>query len=121
MRADKVQRKVSRVGFDWKRVQDVVAKVEEELHEVKSALAAGQRRQLEEEVGDLLFAVVNLARFEKLHAEDLLDRTVKKFVDRFQAIERAVHRSGRNLEDCTLDELDALWESAKRRRRTRSR
>jgi tetrapyrrole methylase family protein/MazG family protein len=117
MRADKVQRKVARVGFDWKHVDGVIAKIEEELREVKSALASGHRRQLEEEVGDLLFAVVNLARFEKLHAEDLLDRTVKKFVERFQHIERAVHKSGRRLEDCTLAELDALWESAKRRRK----
>ncbi|MCG3146599.1 MAG: Nucleoside triphosphate pyrophosphohydrolase [Verrucomicrobiae bacterium] len=116
MRADKVQRKVARVGFDWKNVNGVIAKIEEELREVKAALASGRRRQLEEEVGDLLFAVVNLARFENLHAEDLLDRTVKKFVTRFQHIERAVHKSGRRLEDCTLAELDALWESAKRRR-----
>jgi tetrapyrrole methylase family protein/MazG family protein len=115
MRADKVQRKVARVGFDWKDVNGVIAKIEEELREVKAALAANHRRQFEEEVGDLLFAVVNLARFEKLHAEDLLDRTVKKFVKRFQQIERAVHRSGRRLEDCTLDELDALWEAAKHR------
>ncbi|MEI6084502.1 MAG: nucleoside triphosphate pyrophosphohydrolase [Verrucomicrobiota bacterium] len=115
MRADKVQRKVARVGFDWKNVAGVIAKIEEELREVKEALASGKRRQLEEEVGDLLFAVVNLARFEKLHAEDLLDRTVKKFVKRFQHIEQAVQKSGRRLEDCTLAELDALWESAKKR------
>lgn len=114
MRADKVQRKVARVGFDWKHVDGVIDKIEEELHEVKHALRKGTRRQFEEEVGDLLFAVVNLARFEKLHAEDLLDQTVKKFVTRFQKIERAVHKSGRRLEDCTLEELDALWESAKR-------
>jgi len=116
MRADKVQRKVARVGFDWKNVDGVIAKIEEELREVKEALASGKRRQLEEEVGDLLFSVVNLARFEKLHAEDLLDRTVKKFVGRFQRIERAVQKSGRRLEDCTPKELNALWESAKRRK-----
>ncbi len=115
LKADKVQRKVARVGFDWKRVNDVVAKVEEELRELKAALASGDRRQFGEELGDLLFAAVNLARFEGLHAEDLLNRTISKFVARFQQIERAVHKSGRRLEDCTLEELDALWESAKHR------
>ncbi len=113
LKADKVQRKVARVGFDWKHVTDVIAKVEEELREVKNARASKDRKHFEEEVGDLLFAVVNLARFENLQAEELLNRSTAKFVKRFQAIEKAVHASGRQLEDCTLKELDALWESAK--------
>jgi len=117
LKADKVQRKVARVGFDWRRVEDVVAKVEEELREVRQALASGSRKQFEEELGDLLFAVVNLARFKKLHAEELLNRTIQKFIRRFQQVERAVHRQGRQLEDCTLEEMDALWNAAKRRRR----
>jgi tetrapyrrole methylase family protein/MazG family protein len=113
LKADKVQRKVARVGFDWKHVNDVVAKVEEEVRELKGAMASRSRKQFEEEVGDLLFAVVNLARFENLQAEELLNRSIAKFVNRFQQIEKAVHASGRRLEDCTLEELDALWESAK--------
>jgi tetrapyrrole methylase family protein/MazG family protein len=117
LKADKVQRKVARVGFDWKCVDDVVAKIEEELRELKAAHARGDRRRFKEELGDLLFAAVNLARFENLHAEELLDRTVRKFVRRFHQIERAVHKSGRRLEECSLEELDALWERAKRRRR----
>jgi tetrapyrrole methylase family protein/MazG family protein len=119
LKADKVQRKVARVGFDWKRVDDVMGKVEEELRELKGALASGNRRQFEEELGDLLFAAVNLARFESLQAEELLNRTIARFASRFQEIEKAVHASGRRLEDCTLEELDALWESAKHRKRTR--
>ncbi len=119
LKADKVQRKVSRVGFDWKNTRDVVAKVEEELRELQGALASGNRKQFEEELGDLLFAAVNLARFENLQAEELLNRTIAKFVGRFQQIEKAVHASGRRLEDCTLEELDALWESAKHRQRRR--
>jgi tetrapyrrole methylase family protein/MazG family protein len=115
MKADKVQRKVARVGFDWRRVEDVVAKVEEELAEVRQALASGNRKRFEEELGDLLFAAVNLARFQKLHAEELLNRTIARFVRRFQEVERAVHRQGGRLEDCTLEEMDALWETAKRR------
>ncbi len=120
LKADKVQRKVARVGFDWKHVNDVVAKVEEEVRELKGALASKSRKQFEEEVGDLLFAVVNLARFEELQAEELLNRSVTKFVKRFQRIEKAVHASGRRLEDCTLEELDALWESAKHKERSRA-
>jgi len=117
LKADKIQRKVARVGFDWRHVNDVVAKVEEELRELKGAMASGSRQQFEEELGDLLFAAVNLARFENLQAEELLNRTVTKFVKRFQQVERAVHKSGRRLEDCTLEELDAHWESAKHRQR----
>lgn len=121
LKADKVQRKVARVGFDWKNVNDVVAKIREELRELQSALAAGNRKQFEEELGDLLFAAVNLARFKDLQAEDLLNRTITKFTKRFQQVERAVHASGKRLEDCSLKELDALWESTKRRqRRTRA-
>ena len=121
LKADKIQRKASRVGFDWKHVRDVVAKVDEELQELKAALASGNRRHFEEELGDLLFATVNLARFEKLDAEDLLNRTIHKFVKRFQQVERAVHRQGRKLEDCSLEELDALWEVAKRAAKRRQR
>lgn len=119
LKADKLQRKVARVGFDWRHVNDVVAKVEEEVRELKDALASGSRRQFAEELGDLLFAAVNLARFKGLQAEDLLNRASVKFTRRFQHIERAVHRQGRQLEDCTLAELDALWESAKRQPRRR--
>jgi tetrapyrrole methylase family protein/MazG family protein len=119
MKAEKVQKKVARVGFDWHNVKDVVAKVEEELHELKHAMATGNRKNFEEELGDLLFATVNLARYEGLQAEDLLHRTIRKFTKRFQQVERAVHKQGRRLEDCTLEELDALWEKAKRRTRRR--
>ena len=121
LKADKVQRKVARVGFDWKHVNDVVAKVEEEVRELKGAMASNSRRQFEEEVGDLLFAVVNLARFENLQAEELLNRATAKFVNRFQQIEKAVHASGRRLESCSLEELDALWESAKHKQRKHAR
>ena len=117
LKADKVQRKVARVGFDWKRSKDVVAKVEEEVRELKGALGSKGRKHFEEELGDLLFAVVNLARFENLQAEELLNRATAKFVKRFQQIEKAVHGSGRRLEDCTLKELDALWESAKHKKK----
>lgn len=118
LKADKIQRKVARVGFDWKRRQDVIAKIEEELRELRRTRS---RRHHAEELGDLLFAVVNLARFDGFQAEELLNRSVRKFTKRFQQVEHAVHKSGRQLGDCTLKELDAFWESAKRRRPATSR
>ena len=121
LKADKIQRKAARVGFDWKRVSDVLAKVEEELRELKAAHASGNRRHLAEELGDLLFAAVNLARYEKLDPEDLLNRATRKFVKRFQQIERVVHKRGQRIEDCSLAELDGLWESVKRRQKQRRR
>jgi tetrapyrrole methylase family protein/MazG family protein len=114
LKADKVQRKVARVGFDWRHVNGVVAKIEEELRELKGAMAGGDRRHFEEELGDLLFAVVNLARFEGLQAEDLLNRTIRKFTARFQEVERRVHAQGKRLDQCSLEELDGFWEQAKR-------
>ena len=121
LKADKIQRKASRVGFDWTQVKDVLAKVEEELRELKSAHASGKRRHFAEELGDLLFATVNLARYENLDPEDLLNQATRKFVKRFQQVESAVHKRGRQLEDCTLAELDALWDAAKRKRKRRRR
>jgi len=115
MKAQEVQKKAARVGFDWKRSGDVLAKVEEELGELKRALRRGRGRAVREELGDLLFAVVNLARFRKLDAEDALNQAVKKFRRRFAQIEREVNRRGKKLEDCSLEELDAIWDRAKRR------
>ncbi|MCS7049544.1 MAG: nucleoside triphosphate pyrophosphohydrolase [Verrucomicrobiae bacterium] len=114
MKADKVQRKVARVGFDWQRVEDVLAKVEEELGELRAALRSGRRARMEDELGDLLFATVNVARFQGLQAESVLNRAVEKFIRRFRAVERAVHKSGRQLKDCSLAELDRLWNQTKR-------
>jgi len=121
LKADKVQRKVARVGFDWRHVNDVLAKVEEELGELKKAMASGDRRHFEEELGDLLFATVNLARYQGAQAEELLNRAIHKFVARFQQVEHALHAQGRRLEDCTLEQLDALWEETKRASRSRRR
>lgn len=113
-RAHQVQVRAARAGFDWTAADDVLAKIEEEVAEVRAAIQAGTARDIGEEIGDLLFAVVNLSRFQKLRAEELLDRTVRKFTRRFQAIEQAVHEKGRQMTDCSLAELDALWEAVKR-------
>jgi tetrapyrrole methylase family protein/MazG family protein len=114
MKAHQVQSRAARVGFDWTAVHDVVAKVDEELAEVKEALLRGNRDEVAEEIGDLLFSVVNLSRFQKLQAEELLAGTVDKFSRRFQAIEAKVHARGKALTDFNLAELDALWNEVKR-------
>ncbi len=117
MKAHSVQKKAARVGFDWPTQRGVIRKIEEELKEVKQALRRGHRREIAEELGDLLFAVVNLTRWQKHSAEDLMNRAVQKFIRRFRSIEREVVWRGRRLEDCSLAELDALWEAQKKRNR----
>ena len=112
-RAQRVQAKASRVGFDWSRTDEVMAKVEEELAELKEAIASGDAAAVREEAGDLLFSIVNLCRFRKIHAEDALDMTVRKFRRRFEAVERRVAAAGRKMTDCSLAELDGLWNAVK--------
>ena len=114
IRARRIQEKVSRVGFDWARTEEVLMKVEEELGELKAASAANNRAAIEEELGDLLFAVANLARFVSLCPEDALRKTVDKFQRRFQYIERELPKRGKKLGEASLEEMDALWEEVKR-------
>ncbi|MFA5342353.1 MAG: nucleoside triphosphate pyrophosphohydrolase [Kiritimatiellia bacterium] len=113
-KAHHLQKRLARVGFDWNQVHDVVAKIDEELAEVKQALAAGNTARIDEELGDLLFAVVNLSRFQGLNAEEVLQRAVNKFARRVQAVEQRVRLSGRELAQCTLAELDAHWDAVKK-------
>jgi ATP diphosphatase len=113
-RAAKLQRRAARVGFDWPKVAQVFDKLEEELAEVRAELAAGARQErLEDEVGDLLFAAANLARHLGADGESALRRANQKFERRFRAIESALRAAGRNLEDASLDEMEALWQAAK--------
>ncbi|MBI3985532.1 MAG: nucleoside triphosphate pyrophosphohydrolase [Lentisphaerae bacterium] len=120
-RAHQIQKRVARVGFDWDAAEDVVAKVAEELKEVRGALAAGDEAHTREEIGDLLFAVVNLARKKGWNAEEVLDGTIAKFVRRFQAVERRIHAEGRQLSDCSLKEMDRHWNGVKREERKEKR
>ncbi len=112
-KADRVQTRASRVGFDWADVSDVFRKVEEELAEAREAMTERDPERLREEIGDLLFAVVNLSRFQRIDAEEALDRAVAKFVRRFGEVERRVHAAGRTVDQCTLAELDAEWDTVK--------
>ena len=115
MRAQKAQSKVARVNFDWTELRDVIAKVEEELSELKSAIESEDRQSIEDEVGDLLFAVVNLSRKSKLDAESALQAATDKFVRRFNLLEDELRKRGKNLGDVDLPELDAIWNDVKKR------
>jgi MazG family protein len=114
MRAQKAQSKVVRVNFDWTEVRDVIAKVEEEIQELKQAVQEHDGKSIEDEVGDLLFAVVNLARKCKLDAETALQTATDKFVARFNRLEDELQRQGKRLGDADLIELDAIWNAIKR-------
>ena len=115
MRAQKAQSKVARVNFDWTELRDVIAKVEEELGELKSAIESEDRQSIEDEVGDLLFAVVNLSRKSKLDAETALQSASNKFVRRFNLLEDELKKRGKKLGDADLAELDTIWNEIKKR------
>ena len=115
MRAQKVQKKAAKIGFDWDAAAPVIAKVREELAEVEAAIAARNANALEDEIGDLLFSVVNLARKLKIEAEVALHRATNKFVARFHAIEALARERSLALEKLTLAELDVLWDEIKAR------
>jgi MazG family protein len=113
VRAQKAQSKVARVNFDWTALRDVMAKVEEELGETKDAISSQQQENIEEEIGDLLFAVVNLARKCKIDAETALQSATDKFVARFNRLEDELTTRGRKLGEVELTELDAIWDEIK--------
>ncbi len=116
MRAQKAQKKVARVNFDWPDATQTLAKVEEELREVRAAIVADSRAEKEDELGDLLFAVVNLSRKLNLDAETLLQSATDKFVRRFTELERRLQERGGKLGQATLSELNAIWNEIKAER-----
>ena len=112
-RALKLQQKAGRVGFDWNDPRAVLAKIREEADEIEAELDAADKSSAAAEVGDLLFAVVNLARHLSADPEAILRATNDKFARRFQSIERALLAQGKGPKDATLAEMDALWDAAK--------
>jgi tetrapyrrole methylase family protein/MazG family protein len=112
--ARKIQRKAAKYNFDWRDQNEIIAKIHEELDEVKQAIAAGDEAETDREIGDLLFAVVNLARFrERQPAEDLLRNTIRKFIQRFRYIEKQFNYDHEQLKAAGIDRLEALWQQAK--------
>jgi MazG family protein len=113
MRAEKAQKKVARVNFDWKKIEDVIAKVEEEVGEVKAAIQSQDLQVVEDEIGDLLFAVVNLSRKCGIDAESALQRATDKFRARFNRLEDELKSQGKRLGDVDLAEMDEIWNRIK--------
>ncbi|HUT63345.1 MAG TPA: nucleoside triphosphate pyrophosphohydrolase [Anaerolineae bacterium] len=114
IKARRIQEKVSRFGFDWERTEEVMLKVEEELRELKEARIKNDAVAIENELGDLLFAVANLARFVSVCPEDALRKTIDKFQKRFQYIERELPKRGKKLGEASLEEMDELWDEIKK-------
>jgi len=113
MRAQRIQFKASKVGFDWTDKKGVWDKIEEELAEFKKEIEANNFEKASEELGDIIFAIVNAARFEEVVAEEALQKTNDKFTRRFQYIESKAKEQGKKLSDMTLAEMDAFWDEAK--------
>ena len=113
MRSYKVQQKAAQVGFDWDNVEDVFKKVEEEINELKDVYTSKNMERITDEMGDSLFALVNLSRFLKVQPELALTGTINKFIKRFEYIEQKSAMSGKRLEEMTLNEMDKLWNEAK--------
>ncbi len=113
-RGEKLQKKAAEVGFDWDHSDDVRQKILEELAEVDEAIAQDDREHLKEEMGDLLFAVVNWSRFHHIDAEEALRESNHKFVTRFNCMEDLIVADGKSMENMTLSEMDIYWEKAKK-------
>lgn len=115
VKAFRVQEKASNVGFDWETPAQVWDKVKEEIGEVSEAIAEGNREHVEEEFGDLLFSVINAARLYKVNPENALERTNRKFIDRFNYLEQRATAQGHTLRELSLEQMEALWQEAKNR------
>ena len=113
VKASRIQEKAAGVGFDWDNIDDVFAKVKEEIEELHAEVKAQKHTAIEAEFGDVLFSLINYARFLKVNPEDALERTNKKFIARFQYLERKAAESGKSLRDMTLAEMEAYWQEAK--------
>lgn len=114
VKANRIQDKVAGVGFDWEHPEQVYEKVEEELNELKIEVANGNADKMESELGDVLFSIINYARFLKINPENALERTNKKFIQRFQYLEAKSREINKSLSEMSLLEMDVYWEEAKK-------
>lgn len=117
LRAQKLQMKATKVGFDWEKIDDVLAKLDEEIKELKEALGKKNQGGIAEELGDIFFVMVRIANFVEVNPEDALIKSINKFIYRFRHIEEEAARQGRKLTEMTLAEMDVLWNRAKKERR----
>jgi MazG family protein len=116
VKAMRLQEKAKQIGFEWDNKEQVWAKVEEETRELKEAISSGDQEKVEEEFGDLVFSLVNYARFLQVDAENALELTNKKFIHRFTQMEQQALKQGKDLASMSLDEMDAIWNSIKQQR-----
>ena len=116
VKAMRLQEKAKQVGFEWDNKEQVWEKVEEEIDELKTAIKTGNQTKTEEEFGDVIFSLINYARFLQVDAENALERTNKKFIHRFTQMEQQALQIGKNLQDMTLEEMDAIWNTIKKQR-----
>ncbi len=116
VKAMRLQEKAKQVGFEWDNKEQVWEKVEEEMRELKSAIETGNQANTEDEFGDVVFSLINYARFLQVDAENALEKTNKKFIHRFTKMEQLALQNGKNLNEMTLQEMDAIWNSVKQQR-----
>jgi MazG family protein len=116
VKAMRLQEKAKQVGFEWNNKEQVWEKVEEEISELKDAISAGNQAKIEEEFGDVVFSLINYARFLQIDAENALEMTNKKFVQRFTQMEEKAMQNGKNLHTMTLQEMDTIWNDIKHQR-----
>ncbi|MBU3010028.1 nucleoside triphosphate pyrophosphohydrolase [Polaribacter vadi] len=114
VKANRIQDKVAGVGFDWEKPEQVWEKVQEELTELNDEIKAGHKENIEKEFGDVLFSMINYARFIDVNPENALEKTNKKFINRFQYLEKAAKKDGKNLSDMSLSEMDVYWNESKK-------
>lgn len=117
LKAHRIQDKAARLGFDWEHIDGAFAKLEEELQEFSRAYAGGRKKEITDEMGDILFTLVNLSRFLNVDPEGALRGTIDKFTIRFQHIEKSLKRSGKSFKEVSLGEMELLWQQSKRRNR----
>ncbi len=113
VKATRIQDKAAGVGFDWDNINDVFAKIKEEIDELHAEVKAQKQSNIESEFGDVLFSLINYARFLKVNPEDALERTNRKFIARFQYLEEKATAQGKSLKDMTLQEMETYWQEAK--------
>ncbi len=115
LRARRIQEKAANVGFDWSELSPVIDKVDEEIGELKEAVVLKDTKNIKDEMGDVLFSLVNLSRFLKINPEDALRMTITKFETRFAQVEKELKKRGKNLTDSTLEEMDEIWNVVKKK------
>ena len=114
IKAQRLQQKASLAGFDWNKIELVWEKIHEEILELKEAQHQKNNDHIEEEIGDVLFSIVNLSRFLDISADNALRQTNRKFINRFKKVEEGIKAKGKEMEDATLEEMDVIWNESKK-------